>query len=182
MFCLNSSKALVNIHLKSSSSPRARQEQHTTTTQTNLRSPYIPRAEIDYSERGFYSSPSLQADTIKVETVAEPASILKGLVDCSPTNDENVRKQLKAPSGLVTYVEPIANYQSYGVPQSYELGYNYNHINPKTVTSQTTQTRTSSSTTRQYSPPTGSNRSGAQTTYQPLNSGAQPKTDRHIRQ
>ena len=123
----------------------------------------------------------MQADIIKVETVAEPASILKGLVDCSPTYDENVRKQLKTPSGLVTYVEPIANYQSNGVPQNYELGYNYNHNNPKIATSQTTQARTSSSTTRQYSPLTGSNRSGAQTTYQPLNSGAQPK-NRQIRQ
>ena len=90
--------------------------------------------------------------------------------DSSLTYDENVRKQLKAPSGSVTYVEPLSNYQPYGVTQNSQLGYNYNNINPQTGKPQTSQTRTSS--TKQYSPPSGTNKSGGPTTYQPINSSS----------
>ena len=51
---------------------------------------------------------------------------LNNVFDSSPTYDENVRNQLKSPSGSVTYVEPISNYQSNSAgSQDYQLGYNY---------------------------------------------------------
>ena len=44
---------------------------------------------------------------VKIQTVTGPASILKALVDNSPTYDESERVKMNAPSGSVTYVAPL---------------------------------------------------------------------------
>ena len=51
---------------------------------------------------------------VKIQTVTGPASILKALVDNSPTYDESERAKMNAPSGSVTYVAPLdtENYNS----------------------------------------------------------------------
>jgi hypothetical protein len=80
---------------------------------------YIPETNQDIQTQTTYYKQQ-PTEMINVKTVTEPASILKSLVDSSPTYDVNERAKMNAPSGSVTYVPPLeketqASYPSAGM-------------------------------------------------------------------
>jgi hypothetical protein len=61
-------------------------------------------------------------------SVLQPASILKGLVDSSPTYDANERTQMNAPRGSETYVAPVDNNNYDGIQGDGRYGGNYQNV------------------------------------------------------
>jgi hypothetical protein len=109
--------------------------------------PFVQQAPVAYVAPFVQPAPVSQP-----APVLQPASILKGLVDSSPTYDSNERTRMNAPRGTETYVEPIDN-NNYGGIQG-DGRYSGNNQNVRYAGQQSRQAPSSASQTTQYVPPT----------------------------
>ena len=76
---------------------------------------YIPEPQVEES---------LEEEHVIVEEAIAPASILKRLVEISPTYDEEERSKINTPSASVTYVEP-SSFDYYASDRLYIEGGDY---------------------------------------------------------
>jgi hypothetical protein len=113
-------------------------------------------SEVTYGNR--YEEPyqTIPRETVTVQTVSQPASVLKGLVDSSPTYDEQGREALHAPRGSETYVPPYQDdrYMQYGGYQMADLPVGYTPQAAPRTTSRVSSAQTAAArptTTRQTS-------------------------------
>ena len=75
----------------------------------NSQQGYIAPVTYEYAQPQQQQQQQL-TERIVIETVTESASVLKGLVDSSPTYDYNERENMHAPRGSETYVAPLQSY------------------------------------------------------------------------